>query len=63
MAGIFDPEQIAELKRLPVREAFERVKNALYGSGDAGSDDFMDAFEELVEAGVFTPEQLEELLA
>ena len=63
MAGIFDPEQVAELKKLSVQEAFERVKNALYASRDAGSDDFMDAFEELVEAGVFTPEQLEEFLA
>ena len=63
MAGIFDPEQIEELKKLPLQEAFERVKNALYKSRDAGSHDFMDAFEELVEAGVFTPEQLEEFLA
>lgn len=63
MPGIFDPEQIEELKKLPPQEAFERVKDALYRSRDAGSHDFMDAFEGLVEGGVFTPEQLEEFLA
>ena len=63
MAGTFDAEEIEALRRLSPRDAFERVKDLLYRRGDAGSHDFLDAFEELVEAGVFTPEQLEELLA
>ena len=63
MTGIFDPQEIESLRKLPAREAFERVKDALYRRGDAGSHDFLDAFQELVEAGVFTSEQLEEFLA
>ena len=63
MAGTFTPEEIEALRKLSARDAFERVKDGLYRRGDAGSHEFLDAFEELVEAGVFTPEQLEELLA
>jgi hypothetical protein len=62
MPEIFDPEQIEILRGLPAREAFERVKDALYRNGGATSDEFLDAFDEMVALGILTPEQLEEYL-
>jgi hypothetical protein len=62
MPEILDPEQIEILRGLPAREAFDRVKDALYRNGGATSEEFLDAFEEMVELGILTPEQLEEYL-
>ncbi|HET9298764.1 MAG TPA: hypothetical protein VFO11_02390 [Candidatus Polarisedimenticolaceae bacterium] len=59
----FHPDEIEVLRRLPPRQAFERVKDALYRSGHVRSDEFVDAYEQLVELGVLTQEQLEEFLA
>jgi hypothetical protein len=63
MPEILDPEQVEILRGLPAREAFERVKEALYRSGGATSDEFLDAFEEMVALGILTQEQLEEYLS
>jgi hypothetical protein len=60
---IFDPESVETLKGLPAREAFERVKDALYRMGGATSEEFAEAFEEMVELGILTPEELEEFTA
>ena len=62
MPEILDPEQIEILRGLPAREAFERVKDALYRRGGGTSDEFLDVFEQMVELGILTPEQLEEYL-
>ena len=59
----FHPDEIERLRRLPPRQAFEHVKDALYRSGSVRSDEFIDAYESLVEMGILTPEQLEEFLA
>jgi hypothetical protein len=56
------PDEIERLRSLPPRQAFERVKDALYRSGHVRSDEFVDAYEQLVELGILTPEQLEEYL-
>ena len=63
MKGILHPDEIEVLRRLPPRQAFERVKDALYRGGSVTSDEFLDAYEQMVEEGVLTPEQLEEFLA
>lgn len=63
MSEIFDPKELAILRGLPPRAAFERVKDAFYRDGRAGSDEFLDAFDELVALGILTPEQLEEYLS
>ena len=63
MPDILHADEIEVLRGLPPREAFERVKDALYRGGSASSDEFMDAYEQLVELGILTPEQLEEFLA
>ncbi len=59
----FHPDEIAVLRGLPPRQAFERVKDGLYRAGSVSSDEFLDAYEQLVELGVLTPEQLDEFLA
>jgi hypothetical protein len=62
MPEIFDPQEIEILRGLAPRQAFERVKSRLYADGRAGSDEFLDAFDELVSLQILTPEQLEEFL-
>ena len=59
----FHPDEIEVLRGLPPRQAFERVKDALYRAGSVSSDEFLDAYQQLVELGVLTLEQLEEFLA
>ena len=61
MPEIFDPESVEKLRGLPAREAFERVKDALYRNGGATSDEFAAAFDEMVALGILTAEELEEL--
>jgi hypothetical protein len=62
MPEVIHPDEIEVLRRLPPREAFERVKHALYKGGSVTSDEFLEAYEQLVELGILTPEQLEEYL-
>lgn len=63
MPDVLHPDEIEALRTLPPREAFERVKDALYRGGAVRSDEFLEAYEQLVELGILTPEQLEEFLA
>lgn len=60
MSVVFDPETLDRLRILPPRQAYEDVRDAVYRSGAVSSDDFLDAFEELVERGILTWEQIEE---
>lgn len=60
MADLFDLETIERLRTLPPRQAYDEVKSAVYRMGPAQSDDFLDAYEELVEQGILTWEQIEE---
>jgi len=58
--AIFDPETVSRLRRAHPREAFWEVKQAIYKTGGASSEDFLNAFEELVDAGVLSWDQIEE---
>jgi hypothetical protein len=60
MVAILDPETVERLRALTPRQAFEQAKSAVYRSGAVGSDDFLDVFEQLVDTGVLTWEQIEE---
>jgi hypothetical protein len=60
MADLFDFETLEKLRALPPRDAYDVVKNALYKQGPTQSQDFLDAYEELVEEGILTWEQIEE---
>jgi hypothetical protein len=62
MNARFDDETLDRLRRMDPEQAFEAAKDAVYRTGAVSSDDFLDAFEALVEAGVLTREQLDELM-
>ena len=62
MNSRFDDDTLDRLRRMEPDEAFEAAKDAVYRTGAVSSDDFLDAFEALVEAGVLTREQLDQLM-
>ena len=61
MPSVFDRETIEAFRGLSPREAYERVKDLVYRNGGRSSDDFLDAYEELVEHGILTREELDDL--
>lgn len=60
MGAILDPDAVERFRRLAPRDAYEEAKNAVYRSGAVSSDDFLDVYEQLVEHGVLTWDQIEE---
>ncbi len=58
--AFLDIESIDRLRLLAPREAYEEVRQAIYRSGTVSSDDFLEAFDQLVEVGVLTWDQIEE---
>jgi hypothetical protein len=60
MADMFDADTLARLRAMPPRQAYDEVRSAVYRRGLVQSEDFLDAYEELVEEGVLTWEQIEE---
>jgi hypothetical protein len=58
--AIFDAETVEKLRRGDPRSAYQAAKSSIYQLGGAGSEDFLEAFEQLVDAGVLTWEQIEE---
>ena len=59
MAMQFDRETIERLRALTPREAFEEARRAVFQAGGTGSEDFLDAYDQLVEAGLFTWDDVE----
>lgn len=57
---LFDQKTLERFRQLTPRDAFWEVKTSIYRSGAASSEDFHDAFDELVDAGVLSWEQIEE---
>lgn len=58
--AIFEPETLERLRGANPRDAWWEVKSSVYRTGGATSEDFLDAYEELVEAGILSWEQIEE---
>lgn len=56
---LFDSETVARLRSRSPREAYQEVKSAIYRAGDSSSEAFLDAFEELVDAGILSWDQIE----
>lgn len=59
MAEVFDPETLERLRTMTARQAFSVAKEAVYRSGPVSSDDFADAFEQLVDEGILSWEDVE----
>ncbi len=60
MPSVFDAETLDRFRALAPREAYEQVLDLVYRSGARTSEDFREAFEDLVEHGILTWEQVEE---
>lgn len=58
--AIFDPETVDRLRQGDPRQAFLEVKEAVYRAGSASSEDFLEAYTQLVDAGILSWEQIEE---
>ena len=59
MAPVFDPETLDRFRTLPARRAYEEARDAVWRAGAATSDDFLDVYQELVDAGILDWEQIE----
>ena len=60
MAAVFDPETLERLRTMTARQAFSAAKEAVYRSGPVSSDDFVDVYEQLVDEGILSWEEVEE---
>jgi len=54
-----DEKTLERLRFLSPPEVLREVTDAIYGAGPAGSEDFLEVFEQLIEHGILTPEQVE----
>ena len=59
MAVQFDAETIEKLRSMPPHDAFRIARNAVFATGDAGSEDFVEAYSQLVEEGILTWDEVE----
>ncbi len=60
MAAVFDPETLERLRTMTPRQAFTVARESIFRSGAVSSEDFLDVFEQLVDEGILTWDQLEE---
>ena len=60
MTARFDEKTIGRLRTMHPQDAFRAAKKAVYGDSEVGSEDFLDAYEQLVEHGILTWDQVEE---
>ena len=60
MAAVFDPETLDRLRTMTPRQAYLTAKQAIYRTGAVSSEDFLDLYEQMVDEGILTWEQVEE---
>ena len=63
MAAVFDPETIDRFRTMTPRQAYLAAKGAVYRSGAVSSEDFLDVYEQMVDEGILTWEQVDEFEA
>ena len=54
-----DEETLERLRSLSPHEVLRAVTDAIHGAGPAGSEDFLEVFDQLIERGILTSEQVE----
>jgi hypothetical protein len=57
----FDPETLDRWRRLGPEVTYNEARRALYSLGASSSEDFLDAYEELVDRGLLSWEEIEQL--
>jgi hypothetical protein len=60
MVTVLDVDSVERLREMTPREAYHDVKRTIFRAGGVTSDDFQSAFDQLIEAGILTWEQIEE---
>jgi hypothetical protein len=60
MAAVLDPETLDRLRTMPPRQAYETARQSVYGAGAVSSEDFLDVFEQMVDEGILSWEQVGE---
>jgi hypothetical protein len=58
MAVRLDAETIARFRTMSPEDVFRQVTDAVYAAGGAGSEDFLDVYEQLVEEGILRLDQV-----
>lgn len=61
MSATLDRETLERLRTLSPREALRNATDAVYRAGAVSSDDFLDVYEQLVDAGILSWEEIEQL--
>jgi len=59
MSAILDRETLERLRALPPRDAFRDITDAVYSAGAVSSDDFLDVYEQMVDAGILSWEEID----
>jgi len=59
--GTFDPETLERWRTMKPEIVYIEARTALHKAGARSSEDFIDAFEELVNEGILTWEGIEDL--
>jgi|WetSurMetagenome_2_1015567.scaffolds.fasta_scaffold173785_2 hypothetical protein len=60
MAAVLDPETLDRLRTLTPRQAYDTARQSVYSSGPVSSEDFLDVFEQMVDEGILSWEQVGE---
>ncbi len=60
MAAVLDPETLDRLRTLTPRQAYETARQAVYRSGAVSSEDFLDVYEQMVDEGILSWDQVGE---
>ncbi|HXI02274.1 MAG TPA: hypothetical protein VNI57_03775 [Candidatus Saccharimonadales bacterium] len=58
--AVLDAESVERLRTKSPKDAYRQVKDSIYKAGAISSEDFLDAFEQLVDAGILSWDQIEE---
>ncbi len=60
MAAVLDPETLDQLRTMTPRQAYDTARDAVYRSGAVSSEDFLDVYEQMVDEGILSWEQVGE---
>jgi len=60
MALRLDEQTIERLRSMGPEQAVGAARDAVFATGEAGSEDFLDLYEQLVEEGILSWDQVEQ---
>jgi hypothetical protein len=56
----FDEETLERFRAMSPKEAFRAARTAVFGARESGSEDFIDVYEQLVEEGILSWDEVEQ---